>query len=171
MRLDGCPGDAKLANDVRTSFAEHSVLQPPNLLKVQAVNHVIYLYGLVDTDLERQIAESVALGTPGVTKVVNSIVSAETADAKTGEPRPVLKARAAAPRCGNNALQPVDVRDAHALIDLMNGLVGHAEFDHLRAHRSNEAAVGGAAARGEFGRDLQLLLHRAGSGLRQLPGR
>jgi osmotically-inducible protein OsmY len=71
--LDGCPGDAKLAADVRTSFAEHSVLQPPNLLKVQAVNHVIYLYGLVDTDLERQIAESVALGTPGVTKVVNSI--------------------------------------------------------------------------------------------------
>jgi hypothetical protein len=36
-------------------------------------DHIVYLYGLVDTALEREIAQSVALETPGVRKVVNSI--------------------------------------------------------------------------------------------------
>jgi osmotically-inducible protein OsmY len=40
---------------------------------VQTRDHIVYLYGLVDTALERDMAESVALGTPGVVKVVNSI--------------------------------------------------------------------------------------------------
>jgi osmotically-inducible protein OsmY len=40
---------------------------------VQTLDHVVYLTGLVDTDLERQIAESVALEADGVSKVVNSI--------------------------------------------------------------------------------------------------
>jgi osmotically-inducible protein OsmY len=40
---------------------------------VQTLNHVVYLTGLVDTDLERQMAESVALEAKGVAKVVNSI--------------------------------------------------------------------------------------------------
>jgi osmotically-inducible protein OsmY len=34
---------------------------------------VVYLYGVVDTALQRDLAESVALGTPGVARVVNSI--------------------------------------------------------------------------------------------------
>jgi osmotically-inducible protein OsmY len=33
----------------------------------------VYLYGLVDTDYQRQIAESVARQVPGVSKVINSI--------------------------------------------------------------------------------------------------
>jgi osmotically-inducible protein OsmY len=40
---------------------------------VQTLDHVVYLNGLVDTDLERQLAESVAAGAKGVTRVVNSI--------------------------------------------------------------------------------------------------
>jgi osmotically-inducible protein OsmY len=69
----GCPGDAQLAAAVRTAFEAHAELEPPNLLTVESVNHVIYLYGLVDTDFQRQMAESVAHQTPGVAKVINSI--------------------------------------------------------------------------------------------------
>jgi osmotically-inducible protein OsmY len=71
--FDGCPGDAEITAEVRALFDQHPVLEPPNLLTVQTLDHVVYLYGLVDTDLEREIAESVALQAPGVAKVVNSI--------------------------------------------------------------------------------------------------
>jgi osmotically-inducible protein OsmY len=37
------------------------------------VDHTVYLYGLVDTDIQRLMAESLAQQVPGVTKVVNSI--------------------------------------------------------------------------------------------------
>jgi osmotically-inducible protein OsmY len=69
----GCPGDAGITADVRARFNRHAVLQPPNLLSVQTLDHVVYLNGLVDTDLEREIAESVAREAPGVRRVVNSI--------------------------------------------------------------------------------------------------
>jgi osmotically-inducible protein OsmY len=71
--LRGCPGDADTTARVNALFDQHPVLEPPNLLHVQTLDHVVYLTGLVDTDLERQIAESVALEAGGVTKVVNSI--------------------------------------------------------------------------------------------------
>jgi osmotically-inducible protein OsmY len=71
--LHGCPGDADTTARVNALFDQHPVLEPPNLLHVQTLDHVVYLTGLVDTDLERQIAESVALEAGGVTKVVNSI--------------------------------------------------------------------------------------------------
>jgi osmotically-inducible protein OsmY len=69
----GCPGDAELAASVRAAFEQHAELEPPNLLKIQSVDHVVYLYGLVDTDFQRQMAESVAHQAPGVNKVINSI--------------------------------------------------------------------------------------------------
>jgi osmotically-inducible protein OsmY len=69
----GCPGDATLAADVQTAFEAHAELEPPNLIKVQSIDRVVYLYGLVDTDFQRQMAEAVAHQTPGVTKVINSI--------------------------------------------------------------------------------------------------
>ncbi len=69
----GCPGDAAITANVRGLFEQHPALEPPNLLRVQTMNGVVYLYGLVDTDLERQLAESVAHEAPGVAKVVNSI--------------------------------------------------------------------------------------------------
>jgi len=71
--LGGCPGDAKTTADVRALFEQHPALEPPNLLSVQTLDRVVYLYGLVDTDLERQLAESVAREAPGVDEVVNSI--------------------------------------------------------------------------------------------------
>lgn len=71
--FEGCPGDAKITAEVRALFQQHPILEPPNLLTVQTLNHVVYLYGLVDTDYEREIAEMVALQAPGAANVVNSI--------------------------------------------------------------------------------------------------
>jgi osmotically-inducible protein OsmY len=69
----GCPGDAEIAARVQALFKRHAELEPPNLIDVQALDRVVYLYGLVDTDYERQMAESVASQATGVRKVVNSI--------------------------------------------------------------------------------------------------
>ncbi len=71
--LSGCPGDADITAQVNKLLAQHPALQPPNLIQVQTVNHVVYLSGLVDTDFQQQMAQSVALQAPGVSRVVNSI--------------------------------------------------------------------------------------------------
>lgn len=69
----GCPGDEKLSADVRALIDQHTALQAPNFVHVQTIDHVVYLSGTVDTDLERGLAESLAYQVPGVTEVVNSI--------------------------------------------------------------------------------------------------
>jgi osmotically-inducible protein OsmY len=71
--LRGCPGDAGITAAVQASFARHDALMPPNTVEVRCLDGVAYLTGLVATDLQRQLAESVALSTPGVKRVVNSI--------------------------------------------------------------------------------------------------
>lgn len=69
----GCPGDAAITREVRALFDQHPALEPPNLLSVRTLDHVVYLSGVVDTDLQSQIAQSVALEATGVARVVNSI--------------------------------------------------------------------------------------------------
>jgi osmotically-inducible protein OsmY len=69
----GCPGDAEITAQVRALFRQYPALEPPNLLEVHTVDHVVYLNGVVDTDLERLTAESVAHEAKGVKRVVNSI--------------------------------------------------------------------------------------------------
>jgi osmotically-inducible protein OsmY len=69
----GCAGDAKIAADVRALIHQYPALEAPNSVRVQSMDHVVYLYGQVDTDLERSMAESVAHAVPGVTRVVDSI--------------------------------------------------------------------------------------------------
>jgi BON domain len=59
--------------DHRTLFDHHPELEPPNSIQVQTLNHVVYLNGMVGEGLQSSEAESVALGAPGVTRVVNSI--------------------------------------------------------------------------------------------------
>ncbi|MDR3388699.1 MAG: BON domain-containing protein [Rudaea sp.] len=71
--LKGCPGDAEITAQVQALFKQHSELEIPRGLGVQTLDHVVYLTGIVDTGLERSIAESVAMTAPGVTRVVNSI--------------------------------------------------------------------------------------------------
>jgi osmotically-inducible protein OsmY len=69
----GCPGDQRITRDVQALFQQHPVLEPPNLIDVRTLDHVVYLNGVVDTDLERELAESVAAEAHGVQRVVNSI--------------------------------------------------------------------------------------------------
>ena len=69
----GCPGDAEITAQVHALFHQHPALEPPNLLEVHTLDHVVYLNGVVDTDLERQMAQSVAHEAKGVKRVVNSI--------------------------------------------------------------------------------------------------
>ena len=69
----GCPGDAKITADVRVLIEHYPALNPPNSVRVQTLDHVVYLTGEVNTDLERSMADSVALAVAGVTRVVNSI--------------------------------------------------------------------------------------------------
>jgi len=71
--LAGCPGDARITADVKALLNQYPALEPPNLIYVQALDHVVYLTGQVDTDTERALAQSVVLQVPGVTQVVNSI--------------------------------------------------------------------------------------------------
>jgi osmotically-inducible protein OsmY len=69
----GCPGDAEITAQVRAMFGRYPALEPPNQVGVQTLDHVVYLSGVVNTDLERQMAESAAREVEGVKRVVNSI--------------------------------------------------------------------------------------------------
>ena len=69
----GCPEDHQITAAVESLFAQHPVLRPPNLVYVNALNHVVYLSGQVNTDLERTIADRLARQAPGVTAVRNNI--------------------------------------------------------------------------------------------------
>ncbi|HEX3396354.1 MAG TPA: BON domain-containing protein [Steroidobacteraceae bacterium] len=71
--FEGCPGDAQITADVRALFDRHPELGPSGPLTVQTLDGVVYLYGVVATDLVREEAESIALKAPGVKKVVNSL--------------------------------------------------------------------------------------------------
>lgn len=74
---DGCQGDAKITADVQALFDLYPVLEPPNILTVQTADRTVFLNGLVATDLQRDIAETVALRVPGVAMVVNGIAVTE----------------------------------------------------------------------------------------------
>jgi osmotically-inducible protein OsmY len=71
--FDGCPGDAKTTAEVRTLLNQHPDLEGSNSLYVQTLDHEVYLSGLVNTPLQRQMAESITLQAPGVVRVVNMI--------------------------------------------------------------------------------------------------
>ncbi|MGC2461896.1 MAG: BON domain-containing protein [Steroidobacteraceae bacterium] len=71
--LQGCPGDAETTAKVRTLLDTHPDLGPPNLLRVQTLDHVVYLTGQVAAELQRDTAESVARQAAGDARVVNSI--------------------------------------------------------------------------------------------------
>jgi osmotically-inducible protein OsmY len=69
----GCPGDAGITARVEAQLVQYPALEAPNSVRAQTLDHVVYLYGLVDTDLERQLAESVAVEAAGGARVVDSI--------------------------------------------------------------------------------------------------
>jgi osmotically-inducible protein OsmY len=69
----GCPGDAKITADVLLQFNRCSFLEP-NVIRVQSMDQVVYLNGVVSSGLEIGTAESIARQVPDVARVVNSIV-------------------------------------------------------------------------------------------------
>jgi osmotically-inducible protein OsmY len=71
--IEGCAGDVKTTANVQSLFDQHPELGPPGSINVQTVDHVVYLNGLVASGFERRTAVSLAQGTPGVTRVVNTI--------------------------------------------------------------------------------------------------
>jgi osmotically-inducible protein OsmY len=71
--LHGCPGDASITAKVEAQLQQYPALEAPNSVRAQTLDRVVYLYGLVDTDLERQLAESVAIDAAGGARVVDSI--------------------------------------------------------------------------------------------------
>jgi osmotically-inducible protein OsmY len=71
--IEGCAGDAKVTANVQSLFDQHPELGPPGSIGVQTVDHVVYLNGLVASGFEGRTAASLAQGTPGVTRVVNTL--------------------------------------------------------------------------------------------------
>jgi osmotically-inducible protein OsmY len=68
-----CGSDAQITAAVEQSFALHPELGAPGDLQVETLNHVVYLNGMVYTDLQRNIANTVALVASNNAPIVNSI--------------------------------------------------------------------------------------------------
>jgi len=71
--FQGCPADAKLNAAVKQVISQYPALEAPNSVRVQTINHVVYLYGQVNNEVERSTAQQAALSVDGVDRVVNSI--------------------------------------------------------------------------------------------------
>ncbi|MGA8708689.1 MAG: BON domain-containing protein [Steroidobacteraceae bacterium] len=69
----GCPGDAEITAQFNALLRQHPALEAPNTVRAHTVDRVVYLYGQVDTELERSEAEELAHQVAGVTRVVDSI--------------------------------------------------------------------------------------------------
>jgi hyperosmotically inducible periplasmic protein len=69
---DACVSDAEITSVVESSIHEHSELTDWTI-EVQTIHGVVYLHGLVDTGLQRDLVESIARETRGVQGVENSI--------------------------------------------------------------------------------------------------
>lgn len=69
----GCPGDAQITARVQQSFAQHADLEAPNEIRVQTLDKVVYLTGMVNTSLVRDLAGSLAEQVAGKGRVINSL--------------------------------------------------------------------------------------------------
>ncbi len=68
--FSGCAGDAEITAAVRARLATKTGSID---VSVQTLDHVVYLYGIVDTDLDRVTMVDAARAVPGVVRVVESI--------------------------------------------------------------------------------------------------
>ena len=69
---DACVSDAEITSIVESSIHERSELTDWTI-EVQTIHGVVYLHGLVDTSVQRDLVESIARETRGVKGVENSI--------------------------------------------------------------------------------------------------
>jgi osmotically-inducible protein OsmY len=70
---ESCTGDRKITADVYAMIKEHREFGAPGTIRVQTINGVVYLNGLVETDFERRSAESLVMQVANVKDVVNSL--------------------------------------------------------------------------------------------------
>ena len=66
-------GDAEVTAAVKSAIARHSSLVGPNQIYVATRNGVVYLSGIVGSDLAVADAEDLARRVPGVTRVVSTV--------------------------------------------------------------------------------------------------
>jgi osmotically-inducible protein OsmY len=69
----GCAPDRQITAAVQGVIRHYPSLEGANSVRVQTFNHVVYLYGQVDTEQESWTAQQAALSVTGVDRVVNSI--------------------------------------------------------------------------------------------------
>lgn len=67
----GCEGDAQITQQLQALFRQHTEFGTQ--LYVKTLDQVVYLTGQVNTDLQRDSAESLARGVSGVRKVINNV--------------------------------------------------------------------------------------------------
>ena len=65
--------DEKITANVQAMINQHPDVGPPDSVRVETRDHVVYLNGYVSTGLMKSTAEDLAQHTRGVTKVVNNI--------------------------------------------------------------------------------------------------
>ena len=63
--------DAKVTTNVQAAINQHPELGEPDAIRVETIDHVVYLNGIVSQGLQSREAEAVAQQTPGVARVVN----------------------------------------------------------------------------------------------------
>ena len=68
-----CVSDASISSQVEAAIAQHPELEAPNSVRVQTSDSIVYLHGHVDTELQRDVAETVARQVPNVRQVVDSL--------------------------------------------------------------------------------------------------
>ena len=68
---DASIADARISAIVQRVLDQHPDLEPPNIIRVQAVNRVVYLHGQVGSTFQLETAELVAAQAPDVARVEN----------------------------------------------------------------------------------------------------
>jgi osmotically-inducible protein OsmY len=68
-----CVADQQTTAAVTTQLRAHPDLGAPARIRVQTVDHVVYLSGTVNSGFQQETAESIANETPGVSRVVSTI--------------------------------------------------------------------------------------------------
>jgi osmotically-inducible protein OsmY len=69
----GSPADDGISAQVRAQLSQYPTLQNSNSLRVQTYGHIVYLTGQVESDEQRELAESVTAEVAGVARVVDTI--------------------------------------------------------------------------------------------------
>jgi osmotically-inducible protein OsmY len=68
-----CRDDAAITTNVQSQLNQSADLGAPNSIRVQTIDHVVYLTGQVDGGLEKRTAAAQVQEVPGVAQVVNNI--------------------------------------------------------------------------------------------------